>query len=197
MIEMIVALLVGFVLAVVDSFIPFIPPVTPTMGFYIAANDYGIIRTLMMGVIIGIGTTSALFFYRNFFKKVKNKKLIMWECRVSILIHHMGYYIIIPLQATALGAAVGYTFLFVVDIDWKRYFVFTTIGRTLALILFAQTFNVFNKTGNIIIFIIYFSLAIIVIVNIFLNREMFQEMKNITPENSMEYLERLNDKKSN
>lgn len=160
-------LLFAFLLAAVDSFLPFIPPVTVTVATVSFATGYPLPLVLLQGISIGLGTTFALYFYRVFGYKVlkleKKSGFRKIELKVTEILDLLGYYPIILLQATAIGATVNYIFLFKESIDWKKYFVYTTIGRTMLLVLLFSLLNV-KKYGNNIIYLIGFGYAILIII---------------------------------
>jgi hypothetical protein len=160
----------AFVLSFLDCFIVgFVPPVSPTIGLALQTSNYIWIMTLICGITVGIGTTTSLWFFRTagykFIKVEKFKNLERWQRRISVFVNHIGYYIIIPFAATSLTMAVSVTFLLSQHVDYKKFLIYMTAGRTLILFLFVASMN-YTQTQNIIpivivliVYVIIFSLV--------------------------------------
>lgn len=167
------SIIIAFVLAFLDSLLPV--PVTPTMAIGAYQTEHPVIYIVIVGIFIGLGSTFSLFTYRLLFQKIKklsNSVVVQrWRLRITILIDDLGYFVIIPLQATNIGAMVNATFIFSKKIHWKKYILYTIIGRTLVLALFsAQAAG--NKNILITFFIvgIYAILFIILIIKLIIKR---------------------------
>ena len=154
MIKELAVILSAFVLSFLDCFIVgFVPPVSPTIGLALQTTNNIWIMTLICGITVGLGTTSSLWFFRTagyrFIKVEKFKNLERWQRRISVLVNHIGYYIIIPFAATSLTMAVSVTFLLSQQVDYKKFLIYMTAGRTLILFLFVSSIN-YTQTQNII-----------------------------------------------
>ncbi len=154
MIKELAVILSAFVLSFLDCFIVgFVPPVSPTIGLALQTTSNIWIMTLICGITVGLGTTSSLWFFRTagyrFIKVEKFKNLERWQRRISVFVNHIGYYIIIPFAATSLTMAVSVTFLLSQHVDYKKFLIYMTAGRTLILFLFVSSIN-YTQTQNIV-----------------------------------------------
>lgn len=175
----------AFILAFFDCYIVgIVPPVSPTIAVAIGFSEYTWLLTLVCGVFIGIGTTCALGFFRTigtkFLKIDRFKALHLWCMRISVVVNNIGYYVIIPFAATSLSMAVSVTFLLSEKVDYKKFLLYITLGRTMVLFMFVANINYFS-TKNIypfitisIVYIIVFGAIIVVF---FKHRHVFAIIK--------------------
>jgi len=187
----------AFVLSFLDCFIVgFVPPVSPTIGLALQTSDYIWFMTLLSGITVGIGTTTSLWFFRTAgykFIKVENfKNLARWQRRISVFVNHIGYYIIIPFAATSLTMAVSVTFLLSEQVDYKKFLIYMTAGRTLILFLFVSSIN-YTQTQNIvpiiIVLVVYVIIFVFVAVTFYRHRSVItfiREEEKIINENMTE-----------
>lgn len=152
----------GFVLAMVDTLFPFIPPVTTTIGLLIYLNDYFVLTLVLCSIAIAAGDCVILLLIRSIGGRLLerkkdqkiSKRIQLYHRYIQITIEEMGYSPILILQATAVGALVTYVFIFGGDIRWKSYFVHTLIGRALCLSLFVSIYRISNFGATMLILVI-------------------------------------------
>lgn len=166
MLKELAVVLSAFVLSFLDCFIVgFVPPVSPTIGLALQTTSNIWIMTLICGITVGLGTTTSLWFFRTagykFIKVEKFKNLERWQRRISVFVNHIGYYIIIPFAATSLTMAVSVTFLLSQHVDYKKFLIYMTAGRTLILYLFVASIN-YTQTQNIMPIIIVLVVYVII-----------------------------------
>ena len=176
-------LIIGsFLLSMLDTFLPFIPPVTPTVAVGIYFYDHVWITTLICGISIGLGSSFILYILKKTEKKIDNKSKYKFintmQLRVSVVIDNIGYFPIIPLQATSLGFIISYIFLLDKNIIWKKYIVYTIIGRTLALGVFVSISRILEHgyIAFILFAVVYLLLAIYSFMKLFANRHLLKEI---------------------
>lgn len=179
-------------LAMLDTFLPFIPPVTPTIGIIIPFLHPMWIYFFISSIGIGLGTVLILFLIKKLEnkilkdKKITNKYYLKLQKYVDASIKAFGYPPILIFQATSLGALVAYSFLLEEKIDWVKYGIYTYLGRTLCLLLFVGTYKSL-KFGNLILLVtilLYIVAFIYVIIIVFFRRHGIKEFKRLIKEGS-------------
>lgn len=185
MFGLLIVFIIAFFWAFIDSFIPFVPPVTFGIAGLMTQTSFPIVATILNGIAIGAGSVCAVLFYRRLSNKITsfetNPKITKWRHRITILIDEIGYKIIIPLAATSLIAMVCYTFVLAEHINYRKLFIYITLGRTLLLAItaFGVTVVTDGETTNFIFAsVIYGAMFVYVIVILILNLHVFSMIKN-------------------